>query len=223
MNKREFKDKIYSELAKVAKAMANPHRLEIIDLLAQGPFPVEKIAKYTGMSIANASQHLQTLKNARLVTISRTGNFIYYSLADKNVFNAWAGMRELGFTYNNEVNKLLNDFRAGHNSGLDAIDAESLEKLLQSDEVVLLDVRPEEEYNRGHIHRAISAPIDNLEVTLKDLPKKKMVVAYCRGPFCVYADEAVALLKARGFNATRMDEGYPEWLLKGLPVVTEKQ
>lgn len=222
MNKREFKDKIYAELSKVAKAMANPHRLEIIDLLAQGPFSVEQIATHTRMSVANASQHLQTLKNARLVTITRNGNFINYSLTGNNVFKAWAGMRELGFEYNTEVEKLLSDFRSGHSSGLDAIDAESLEKLLQNDEVLLLDVRPEEEYNRGHIHRAISVPIDTLESYLKELPKKKMVVAYCRGPFCVYADEAVAVLKEHGYKAARMDEGYPEWLSKGLPVVEGK-
>jgi rhodanese-related sulfurtransferase/DNA-binding transcriptional ArsR family regulator len=222
MNKREFKDKIYAELSKVAKAIANPHRLEIIDLLAQGPFTVEQIASNTGMSVANASQHLQTLKNAKLVAVTRNGNFINYALAGQNVFNAWSGMRELGFTYNTEVEKLLTDFRTGHGSGLDAIDADALEKLLQKDEVLLLDVRPEEEYNRGHIHRAISIPIDILESSLKELPRKKMVVAYCRGPFCVYADEAVALLKSHGYKAARMDEGYPEWLLRGLPVVTDK-
>ncbi|RFS21908.1 ArsR family transcriptional regulator [Chitinophaga silvatica] len=218
MNKREFKDNVYTELAKIAKAMANPHRLEIIDLLAQGPFSVEQIANYTGMSIANASQHLQTLKNAKLVKISRDGNFINYSLAGENVFNAWTGLRELGFAYNAQVEKVIRDFRNGQGGGMDAIDTETLAKLLKKDEIVLLDVRPEEEYNRGHIHKAISAPIENLDAYLKKLPKKKMVVAYCRGPFCVYADEAVAFLKNKGYNAKRMDEGYPEWMQKGLPI-----
>lgn len=222
MNKREFKDNVYSELSKVAKAMANPVRLEIIDLLAQGPFSVEQIANNIGQSIANASQHLQTLKNSKLVKIERNGNFINYSLAGENVFNAWTSLRELGFAYNAEVEKVIQDFRNGHNSGMDAIDMETLVELLKKDEIVLLDVRPEEEYSRGHIHKAISAPIEKLEEYLKKLPKKKTVVAYCRGPFCVYADEAVALLKEKGYKAKRMDEGYPEWILKGYPVEFSK-
>lgn len=217
MKKREFKDKVYTELSKIAKAMANPHRLEIIDLIAQGPFSVEEIANYTGMSIANASQHLQTLKSARLVTVARDGNFINYSLAGENVFKAWAGLRELGFEYNAEVEKVVADFRKGYKSNLEAIDAETLEQMLKKDEIVLLDVRPGEEYNRGHIHRAISVPIETLGDYLKKLSRDKMIVAYCRGPFCVYADEAVALLKEKGFTAKRMDSGYPEWVLKGYP------
>jgi rhodanese-related sulfurtransferase len=222
MNKREFKNTVYTELAKVAKAFANPVRLEIIDLLAQGPFTVEQIANYSGQSVANASQHLQTLKSAKLVRIERDGNFINYSLAGQNVFNAWAGLRELGFAYNAEVEKVIKDFRSGHSSDMDAVDAETLKELLKNGKIVLLDVRPEEEYNRGHIHKAISAPIANLESYLKKIPKKKMVVAYCRGPFCVYADEAVALLKDKGYKAKRMDEGYPEWMLKGYPIAQAK-
>lgn len=218
MNKREFKDNVYTELSKVAKAMANPHRLEIIDLLAQGPFSVEQIANYTGMSVANASQHLQTLKNAKLVKISRNGNFINYSLAGENVFNAWASLRELGFAYNADVEKIIQNFRNGHNSAMDAVDMETLGILLKNDEIILVDVRPEEEFNRGHIHKAISIPFEKLKGSLDKLPKNKIIVAYCRGPFCVYADEAVALLKNEGYKVKRMDKGYPEWLSKGFPV-----
>ncbi|MBV8251811.1 MAG: ArsR family transcriptional regulator [Chitinophaga sp.] len=217
MNKRDFKDKVYGELSKVTKALSNPHRLEIIDLLAQGPFSVEEIAHYTGMSVANASQHLQTLKHAKLVKISRNGNFIHYSLAGESVFHAWAGLRELGLEYNAEVEKVVTDFRKGHGE-VTSVDAASLVKKIEKEEVILLDVRPEEEYNRGHIHRAISAPVDKLNEQLKHLEKNKMIVAYCRGPFCVYADEAVAMLKKKGFNAVRMNEGYPDWALRGLPV-----
>lgn len=223
MNKREFKDNVYTELSKVAKAMANPHRLEIIDLLAQGPFSVEQIANNTGMSIANASQHLQTLKNARLVKISRNGNFIHYALAGENVFKTWAALRELGFAYNADVERIIQDFRKGHNSAMDAVDVDTLESLLRKNEIVLVDVRPEEEFNRGHIHKAISIPIEKLKASLKDLPKNKMIVAYCRGPFCVYADEAVALLKDKGYHVSRMDQGYPEWLYKGLPVESKME
>lgn len=219
MNKREFKDKIYGELAKITKAMANPVRLEIIDLLAQGPFSVEQIAGYTGQSVANASQHLQTLKNARLVQVERNGNFILYSLASGRVYQSWAQLRELGMTYNTEAERVIKDFRTGQGNDMEAIDAETLSKMLDKDEVILLDVRPQEEYNRGHIHKALSAPVDHLAGLLKQFPKNKMLVAYCRGPFCVYADEAVALLKSQGFHATRMNTGYPEWASKGYTVV----
>jgi len=218
MNKREFKDSVYTELSKVAKAMANPHRLEIIDLLAQGPFSVEQIATYTGMSIANASQHLQTLKRTKLVKITREGNFINYALAGENVFSAWSGLRELGLRYNAEVEKVIHDFRKGYKSNMNAVDADELARMIKNDDIILLDVRPEIEYNRGHIHSAMSIPIEKLETNLKKLPKRKMIVAYCRGPFCVYADEAVALLQKKGFNAVRMDKGFPEWLYKGYPV-----
>ena len=183
MNKRQFKDKVYGELAKITKALGNPHRMEIIDLLAQGPFPVEQIANYTGMSVANASQHLQTLKNAKLVTIARNGNFINYTLSGDNVYEAWSGLRQLGQVYNAEIEKVVHDFRKGH-GGMDSIDADSLVRMIKKDEVILLDVRPEEEYTRGHIHRAISVPIDELGKHLKRLPKGKVIVAYCRGPFC---------------------------------------
>jgi rhodanese-related sulfurtransferase len=217
MNKREFKDKVYSELAKVTKALANPHRLEIIDLLAQGPFTVEQIAGYTGLSIANASQHLQTLKNARLVAIRRNGNFIHYSLAGDNVYTALTHLRELGITYNAEVSKVLQDYRKGFHD-MQPVSAEELLRMIGNNNVVLLDVRPEEEYNRGHIHRALSTPIDKLESMLKKIPKSKMIVAYCRGPFCVYADEAVTLLRKKGYKAGRLNEGFPDWASKGFPV-----
>ena len=218
MNKREFKDKVYTELSKVAKAMANPHRLEIIDLLAQGQFSVEQIAKNTGLSIANTSQHLQNLKNAKLVKINRKGNFINYSLASESVYSTLVSVRELGMTFNAEVEKVISDFRSGQSGDMQAIDVETLATMLENDEVILLDVRPEEEYNRGHIHKALSTPLEKLGNSLKKFPKRKMLVAYCRGPFCVYADEAVAMLNERGYNAIRLDEGFPEWALKGYPV-----
>ena len=217
MNKREFKDKVYGELARITKALGNSHRMEIIDLLAQGPFSVDQIANYTGLSVANASQHLQILKNAKLVTITRNGNFINYTLSSENVFDAWSGLRKLGQVYNTEIEKIVNDFRKGH-AGLDPVDADSLAQMIKNNEVIVLDVRPEDEYNRGHIHRAISTPIDALDKHLKKIPKNKMIVAYCRGPFCVYADEAVAMLNKKGYSARRLNEGFPDWALKGLPV-----
>lgn len=220
MTKRAFKDKVYGELSKITKAMGNPHRLEIIDLLGQGPFSVEQIANHTGMSVANASQHLQVLKNAKLASIKRDGNFILYTLAGENVFNAWAALRALGIVYNAEVEKTVSDFRKGYGP-IESIDGEALLTLLEKDSVILLDVRPAEEYNRGHIHRALSAPIDELSAILKTLPKSKTVIAYCRGPFCVFADEAVALLKKKGYKAQRLYEGFPDWAAKGYPVATK--
>jgi rhodanese-related sulfurtransferase/DNA-binding transcriptional ArsR family regulator len=217
MNKREFKGKVYRELARITKALGNPHRMEIIDLLAQGPFSVEQIANYTGMSVANASQHLQVLKNAKLVTIERKGNFINYTLSSEKVFDAWSGLRKLGQVFNTEIEKIVNDFRKGYGV-LDPVDANSLAKMVKKDEVIVLDVRSEEEYSRGHIHRAISIPIDELSKQLKKIPKDKTIVAYCRGPFCVYADEAVAILNKKGFVARRLNEGFPDWALNGLPV-----
>lgn len=216
MNKREFKDRVYGELAAVTKAMANPHRLEIIDLLAQGPFSVEQIAGYTGLSVANASQHLQTLRKARLVSVVRNGNFILYSLSDDDVFRTWVSLRELGTAFHAEIEKLVQNFR----EGTKAIDAQTMVSLLEKDEVILIDVRPEEEYRRGHIHRALSMPVDRLLEELSNLPRDRQIVAYCRGPFCAYADEAVRLLLENGYQAVRLEEGYREWVLAGYPAQT---
>ena len=217
MNKREFKEKVYGELAKITKALGNSNRMEIIDLLAQGPFSVEQIAKYTGMSVANTSQHLQILKSAKLVKIAREGNFINYTLSGENVYEALSGLRKLGQMYNAEIEKVVNDFRKGYGN-MESIDAGSLMRLIKKDEVIVLDVRPGEEYDRGHIHRAISIPIDQLGQHLQKIPKNKLIVAYCRGPFCVYADEAVGLLRKKGYTARRLDEGFPDWTLKGFSV-----
>jgi len=223
MNKREFKDRVYAELARAVKALANPHRLEIMDLLAQGPFPVEQIADSTGLSVANASQHLQQLKNAKLVRTNRQGNFVNYSLASEQVCEALACVRELGRSCNAEVEKTVRDFRNAQAANMRAIDIGTLARMLEKDEVVLLDVRSETEYNRGHIHRALSAPVAELGDFLKHFPRGKILVAYCWGPFCAYADEAVAMLAQEGYNAARLDAGFPEWVMKGYPVErTEK-
>lgn len=216
MDKREFKDKVYSELAKVTKAIGNPRRMEIIDLLAQGPFSVEKIAEQTSMSIANASQHLQVLKGARLVEISRKGNFIYYHLASEKVFHAWRALRELGLIQNAEAEKLIRDFYHSRHQ-LEPVSMEELRQKISRQDVVVLDVRPDEEYERGHIHRAISIPIEALAKRMEELSREAEIIAYCRGPLCVYADEAVALLREKGFEAKRLKEGFPDWVAMGFP------
>jgi rhodanese-related sulfurtransferase/DNA-binding transcriptional ArsR family regulator len=215
MNKREFKNKVYTELATITKALANPHRLEIIELLAQGDYSVEQISLQTDLSIANASQHLQVLKAAQLVDVTRDGNFIFYKLANNNVFKAWRALRELGVERIASIEKLIRDFRK---SKSDSLTIEQLRKKLKEGKITIIDVRPEKEFNAGHIANAISIPIDELHGRLKELPKRNEIIAYCRGPFCVYADEAVALLNKAGYKATRLEEGFPDWEAMDLPV-----
>ena len=217
MNKREFKDKVYDELAKITKAMANPHRLEIIELLAQGDYSVEQISIQTNLSVANASQHLQVLKTAQLVDVARNGNFIYYRLANANVFKAWKALRELGVERIASIDKLVKDFRKSKFT-LESVTIDELVQKIESGKITILDVRPETEYRKGHIVNSISIPFDELSRRLKELPKRNEIIAYCRGPFCVFADEAVAMLTKAGYKAKRLDEGFPDWAAMGLPV-----
>ena len=217
MDKREFKDRVYTELAKITKSMANPHRLEIIELLAQGEFSVEQIAEQTSLAIANASQHLQVLKVAQLVESSRQGNFIYYRLANTNVFKAWKALRELGVERIATIEKLVKDFRQSKFK-FESVTIEGLLRKLESGKVLILDVRPQTEFNKGHIANAVSIPIHELKERMGELPKRTEIIAYCRGPFCAYADEAVAILSKAGYNATRLEEGFPDWSLIGLPI-----
>jgi rhodanese-related sulfurtransferase/predicted transcriptional regulator len=217
MNKRAFKDKVYNELTKITKAMANPHRLEIIELLAQGESSVEQIAYNTNLTIANASQHLQVLKTAQLVDITRQGNFIHYRLSNSNVFKTWKALRELGVERIAAVDKLVNDFRQSKFK-MESVTIDELVEKLKSEKITLLDVRPESEYKQGHIANALSIPIDELAKRLNEIPKRNLIIAYCRGPFCVFADDAVALLTKAGYKATRLEEGYPDWQLADLPV-----
>jgi rhodanese-related sulfurtransferase/DNA-binding transcriptional ArsR family regulator len=217
MNKREFKDKVYDELAKITKALANPHRLEIIELLAQGEYSVEQISIQTNISIANASQHLQVLKTAQLVDVTRSGNFILYRLANINVFKAWKALRELGVERIAAIEKLVKDFRQSKFK-FESVTINELIARIKAGKVTILDVRPETEYNKGHIANSISIPFDQLSRRVRELPKRNEIIAYCRGPFCVFADEAVALLTKAGYKATRLEEGFPDWAVMGLPV-----
>ena len=213
MEKRIFKEKAYSILATMVKAMANPHRLEIVDLLGQGEKTVEEIANETSMSIANTSQHLQVLKAANLVEIRREGNFIHYKLAHDEIYKSWQMLRELGLKHIAEMEKLVKDFREKRNS-LEVLRMDELLIKMKSKNVVVLDVRPTTEFENGHIPGAINIPIEELATQLKKLPKNKEYVAYCRGPFCVFADDAVQLLIQKGFKAKRLEEGYPDWKIK---------
>lgn len=213
MEKREFKDKVYTVLARLIKAMANPHRLEIIDLLGQAERSVDEIAAETGMSVANASQHLQILKQSNLVQIKRNGNFILYRLASDSVYKSWKDLREIGMGNLPEVEKIVKDFRA-KKSSLEPVRLEDLLLRMKSSNIILLDVRPEHEFKAGHIPRALNIPIDQLPNRIGELKKSKQYIAYCRGPFCVFADDAVQLLIQKGFKANRMEEGYLDWKIK---------
>lgn len=219
MDKRTFKDRAYTELARVTNALSNPRRLEIIDLLAQGEKSVDTIATETSLSIANASQHLQVLKSALLLDTRREGNFIFYRIASDRVLQVWDILKTLGFERIAEMEKLVKDFRTQRNT-LESITIDELVARMENDSVTVIDVRPTAEYLNGHIAGAISIPIEQLQERLKELSKSKQIVAYCRGPFCVFADEAIELLLKNKFKAIRLNEGFPEWKNQGLSVQT---
>lgn len=204
----------------MVKALANPLRLEIVDLLAQGPCSVEYIAAQIHQSIANASQHLQVLKNARLVEYEKRGKFTYYRLADTMVYETWQTLRNLGYNRLPEIQKLVNDYRqAKHN--LESITSEELMKRVKQKDVLILDVRPAEEYDEGHIPNAISIPYNLLTNKLQELSHDTEIVAYCRGPLCALSDDAVEILKKNGYNAKRLEDGYSEWKIEGFPIDTK--
>jgi rhodanese-related sulfurtransferase len=214
---REFKDRLFEQFARIGKALASPKRLEILDLLAQGERTVEEVARETAMPVANASQHLQVLKSARLVESRREGLYAYYRLAGEEVFEVWRAVRGLGESCLAEIDWVVETYLKDRDT-LEAVGAIDLMELLSDGSVVVLDVRPEEEYRAGHIPGALSVPVDALEAALQTLPKDREIVAYCRGRYCVFSDEAVRLLEARGFRARRLMEGFPEWRAAGLPV-----
>jgi rhodanese-related sulfurtransferase/DNA-binding HxlR family transcriptional regulator len=214
---RLFKDKLFEQFARVGKALANPHRLEILDLLAQGERTVEDLAREAGMSVANTSRHLQELRAARLVEVRREGLYGYYRLADERVFAAWRAIRDLGEARLAEIDRLVGSYLTYRDS-LEAVCAEELLAKMREEGVEVLDVRPEDEYRAGHIPGARSVPVERMEAYLEEIPRDREVVAYCRGPYCVFSDEAVALLMSRGYRVRRLREGLPDWRAAGLPV-----
>jgi rhodanese-related sulfurtransferase len=214
---REFKDRLYEQFARVGKALSSPKRLEILDLLAQGERNVEEVSRETAVPVGSASQHLRVLRDARMVESRREGLFVYYRLADEGVFGVWRAVRELGARRLAEVDRVVETYLEDRDS-LEAVDSSGLMERLVSGDVVVLDVRPEEEYRAGHVSGAVSVPVEALEAALQTLPKDKEIVAYCRGPYCVFSDEAVKLLETRGYRASRLTEGFPEWRAAGLPV-----
>lgn len=215
--KRKFKDAIYEQFARIGKAVSSPKRLELLDLLCQGERTVEALAAEAELSVANASQHLQVLRTARLVEASKEGLYVSYRIADPTVGEFVRSIRILAERQLAEVERISRRFFEGRR-GLEPINRDDLIRRVRRREVVVLDVRPAEEYRAGHIVGAISIPIQELKRRLRELPQGKEIIAYCRGPYCVFSDEAVEMLRAKGFRATRLNEGVVDWRAGGLPV-----
>ncbi|HEX9660052.1 MAG TPA: metalloregulator ArsR/SmtB family transcription factor [Rhodothermales bacterium] len=209
MSHRAFKNKLYAEFARVGTALGSDKRLELLDLLSQGPRYVDALAAEMEMSVANISQHLQVLRNAKLVASEREGNRVLYRLTDESVLSLWLHLRTVAEEHIPEIGLLRDQYTLEGLGG--EVQPSDLESLLSSGEVVLIDVRPSLEFESGHIAGALSVPVDELSGRLDSLPRDKRIVAYCRGKYCLFADEAVALLRSRGFDAIRLDGGWPEW------------
>jgi len=210
-------DALYQQLARIGQAIASGPRLALLDLLRQGPRTVEALAQEAGLTLANASQHLKVLRQARLVEAEKRGVFVTYRVADQAVDDFYGSLRGLAETRLAEVQQIARAF-VEKRGDLEPVDRHLLLKRVQSGAVTVLDVRPAEEYRAAHIPGAVSVPLKELEKRLDSLPKGREVVAYCRGPYCVLAPEAVKLLRERGYRAVALGDGVAEWRARGLPV-----
>ena len=219
---RIFKDAIYEQFARIGKAVSSPKRLELLDLLCQGERTVEVLAKETGLTVANASQHLQVLRAARLVEAEKLGLFVTYRLADQAVCEFFRAMRLLAESRLAEVEQIKRRFLEGR-EGMEPVDRNALLKRVREGAVTVLDVRPVEEYRAGHIPGAISIPLKELERRMSKLPRDQEIVAYCRGPYCVLAIQAVEMLRSKGFNAVRLEEGIQDLRAMGFPIALDEE
>ncbi len=213
----EVKHQLFELFAGVAKALGHAHRLHLLDYLAQGERSVDGLARATGLSVANTSQHLQNLRRAGLITSKKRGLQVFYRLAGEDVVALLAALRHTTERHIAEVDRIV----AGYFNARDSLEPISRAELLARSAaglVTVLDVRPSEEYQAGHIPGALNLPLKDLEKRLKDLPKDQEIIAYCRGPYCVLSFEAVAALRKKGYSVRRLEEGYPEWRASGLPV-----
>jgi rhodanese-related sulfurtransferase/predicted transcriptional regulator len=217
MGDRTAKDALFDAFAEVAKALASGRRAEIVDLLAQGERSVDEIAGEIDQSVANTSHHLRGMARAGVLRTRREGTRIVYMLASERVAELWVALRSVAAEHVAGIERLAEDY-LGDRSGLEAVDRRELAARLEAGDVVVLDVRPPPEFDAGHIPGARSVPVEELRQYLRALPKDAEVVAYCRGPYCVYADDAVRLLRRRGYRARRLQDGFPEWKRAGLPV-----
>ena len=219
---RSFKTTIYEQFARIGKAISNPTRLELLDLLCQSPRTVETLAREAGLGVANTSQHLKALREARLVEAEKAGLFVTYRLADEQVCQFFRSLRSLAESRLAEVGEMTRRYLESRQS-LQPVDREQLLAKVREGAVTVLDVRPPEEYRAGHLPGALSVPLKELERRLAGLPHDREVVAYCRGPYCVLAVEAVEMLRAHGFTAFRLEEGVPDWQAMGLPVAVGEE
>jgi rhodanese-related sulfurtransferase/predicted transcriptional regulator len=215
---RAAKDALFEALASVGKGLSSGRRAEIVDLLAQGERSVEDVAAELGQSVANTSHHLRNLARAGLVRTRREGTRVIYGLASDEVLQLWTVMREVAAEHVAEVDRLAEAY-LGRRDGLQPITRDELARRIRRGEVTVVDVRPAAEYEAGHVEGARSLPIGELRRRLDSLPRDGELVAYCRGPYCVFADDAVRLLRQQGFDARRLEDGFPEWKRAGLPVM----
>jgi rhodanese-related sulfurtransferase len=219
--KRQFKDAIYEQVARIGKAVSSSKRLELLDLLCQADRSVEALADEAQISVANASQHLKVLRAARLVESTKDGLYVTYRVADGVVGEFFRAMRILAQNQLAEVEQITHRFLKGR-KGLAPTDRKTLVKRVRKGEVIVLDVRPLEEYRAGHIPGAISIPVRELERRLSELPRNQEIVAYCRGPYCVFSDQAVELLRNKGFEAVRLEDGILDWRAQGFRIAVGK-
>ncbi len=214
---RQFKDAIYEQFSRIGKAVSSPKRLELLDLICQGEKTVETLSRETGLSVANTSQHLQTLKTARLIKAEKEGLYVKYRLADARVCEFFRSMRVLAEHRLAEVDMIKRRFLEGK-EGMEPVNRDDLMRRVIDGDVTVLDVRPVEEYRAGHIPGALSVPLDHLKEILAKLPVDQEIVAYCRGPYCILAVRAVEVLREMGFNAIRLEESVQDWRAMGFPV-----
>jgi rhodanese-related sulfurtransferase/DNA-binding transcriptional ArsR family regulator len=215
MNDNEFKVVVYEGLSKMLKAISNPFRLEVIEILSQGEKNVEGIVQITGMSIANASQHLQVMKNNNIVKTRKDGHYVYYSLVSDEFLALHQHITKYGVNEIAELARMVNRQREASDSQ-QSVSFDELEQMITEQNVLLLDVRPTREFDSGHITGAISIPLDVLNTSFKGYSNNIEIVAYCRGPFCMLADAAVKLLKEQGYRVRRLDGSYPDWKIRQL-------
>jgi rhodanese-related sulfurtransferase/DNA-binding transcriptional ArsR family regulator len=218
MSSQSPKHALFGQFAAVAKTLGHAHRLELVEQLAQGERSVEVLAQRTGLSIANASQHLQHLRRAGLVASRRSGKFVYYRLADDSVLDLLGALRRVAEETNAEVERVIRSYFDQRDS-LEAVSREELMERARTGTVTVLDVRPDDEFALGHLPGALNVPLRELEARLGEMNPEHEIVAYCRGPYCVLSYEAVAQLRAHGFKARRLQDGLPEWRAAGLPIV----
>jgi len=218
MSHRDFKDTLYAQFARIGHAVSSPKRLEMLDLLSQGEKTVEQLAAQSETPIKNTSAHLRALRQARLVDTRRDGTYVYYRVGDETVIRLLQSLQELGRVRLAEVEQVASLYLESRDE-LDAVGLKDLRRLVRAGAVTVIDVRPRDEFEAGHIPGALSLPVPELRKRLGEIPRAREVIAYCRGPYCVYSLEAVTLLRKHGYRARRAEQGLPEWRTEGFDVV----